>query len=68
MHIILGLALGIVFVAILSKREMRNCRWRRNSRRDRSGEIYWMCAYCGAELFQKSEQLPKTCERSKHDV
>lgn len=40
----------------------RLCRWRKDRARNREGQVFWTCDYCGAECFTDGEK-PDHCAR-----
>lgn len=69
MHILLGLIIAFVTVAIVARVRggRRHCQWRRNKRLDRGDATYFTCTYCGAETWvaqgQGAIKDPKGCLR-----
>ncbi|SHH30768.1 hypothetical protein [Cognatishimia maritima] len=63
MHIVIGLILVLVIMALLSNRKTRGCRWRMDRSQNRDGRTYFKCMACGAEAFTLNGQPPKGCEK-----
>lgn len=63
MHIVIGLILTFVVMALLSKRRTRRCRWRMDRSQSREGQTYFKCMACGAEAFQPDASPPDVCRK-----
>lgn len=63
MHILIGLLLAFVLIAIFSNRKTRGCRWRLDRARNENGQQFHICMACGAQCFTKDSTAPKTCLR-----
>lgn len=62
MHILIGLGLAFVIVAMFARRRAsRDCRWREYKTGDFST---WRCAFCGAEMMGEKDQMPRLCFRT----
>ncbi|MEM6310145.1 MAG: hypothetical protein AAF754_08850 [Pseudomonadota bacterium] len=63
MHLIVGLAIAFVLVALMARtrKTTRNCRWRADRSGDAQGKHLYKCAYCGAEAFVDRDVAPNTC-------
>ncbi|MDC0739040.1 hypothetical protein N6L24_12190 [Cognatishimia sp. SS12] len=61
MHILIGLVLAFVLIAIFSNRKTRGCRWRADRRRNGAAGDFYMCVACGAEVFTTDGAPPKIC-------
>jgi hypothetical protein len=70
MHIILGLIIAFVIVAIVARRNRgtRQCRWRADRRDDSGALSRYRCAFCGAETFTSDGKPPKECHRDRTEV
>ena len=64
MHIIIGLIIAFVIVAIFARRNKatRNCRWRADRTGDRGTLKKYRCAACGAEGFSATGGPPRDCK------
>lgn len=64
MHIVVGLIIAFVIVAIFARRNRatRKCRWRADRVGDRDSLRKYKCMFCGAEAFTASDQPPKECK------
>lgn len=64
MHIILGLVIAFVIVALFARRNKltRRCRWREDRSGDRGTLRKYKCAACGAEAFTSTKGPPKDCK------
>ncbi|MGH1464342.1 MAG: hypothetical protein ACRBBQ_03185 [Cognatishimia sp.] len=67
MHILIGLILAFVLVAVFSNRKTRYCRWRMDKRRDQDGQRFYLCTYCGQSGFTENGKPPKLCLRKSAD-
>lgn len=61
MHLLIGLILAFILVAVFSNRTTRHCRWR--ERRHETGS-QWTCIQCGATTEGKPGEPPRTCLRT----
>ena len=63
MHIVIGLAIAFVIVALVvrARGTTRNCRWRADRSGDANGKHLYRCAYCGAEAFVERDIAPEAC-------
>ena len=70
MHIILGLVIVFIVVAIVARRnrDTRQCRWRADRSGDHGALRKYKCSYCGAETFTSDGKPPKLCKRDHPDV
>lgn len=70
MHIILGLIIAFVVVAVVARRNRgtRQCRWRAERSGDRGTLHKYKCAFCGAEAYTSDNAPPKECKRALTDV
>lgn len=64
MHILIGLIIAFIVVALLSNRKTRHCRWREY--RQEMGSR-WRCVHCGHEIMGAQGQTPKRCLRSQEE-
>lgn len=64
MHIVIGLVIAFIIVAIVARRnrDTRRCRWRADRTGDRGALRKYKCAYCGAEAFMATEGPPQDCK------
>jgi len=64
MHIVLGLIVAFVLVALVARRRKtsRNCRWRAERSGDKGRLRKYTCAACGAEAFTASSGPPNLCK------
>lgn len=64
MHIVLGLILAFVIVALYARRNRgtRCCRWREDRRANRGTLRKYKCAACGAEVFTAQKGPPRDCK------
>ncbi|WP_366869474.1 hypothetical protein [uncultured Roseobacter sp.] len=64
MHIVVGLIIAFVVVAIFARRNRgtRRCRWREDRNGDRGSLRKYKCSACGAEAFTASKGPPDTCK------
>lgn len=64
MHIILGLIIAFVIVALFARRNKntRRCRWREDRTGDRGSLRKYKCAACGAEAFTAQKGPPRDCK------
>ncbi|MEM9638022.1 MAG: hypothetical protein AAGA94_10285 [Pseudomonadota bacterium] len=64
MHIVIGLIIAFIVVAIVARRSRgtRRCRWREDRSGDRGSLRKYKCAACGAEAFTASKGPPDTCK------
>ncbi|MBS0124669.1 hypothetical protein [Thetidibacter halocola] len=60
MHILLGLILAFVLIAVFANRRTRSCRWREFPQGDVSR---WRCIQCGAETTGPKGRKPESCHR-----
>jgi len=65
MHIIIGLILAFVLLAIFRNRKTRICRWRRNRSGDNHAGVMFKCMMCGAEIRVPRETPPNFCMKAK---
>jgi hypothetical protein len=63
MHIVIGLIVAFVLVALLSNRKTRHCRWRADRSQDTAESSYFRCMHCGAETRTEGARVPKLCLR-----
>jgi hypothetical protein len=70
MHIILGLVIAFIVVAIVARRNhgTRQCRWRADRSGNRGALCRYRCAFCGAATFTSDGKPPKVCHRDRTDV
>jgi hypothetical protein len=63
MHIIIGLVVAFVVVAVFARhnKATRGCRWREDRTGDRGALRKYKCAACGAEAFTSTKGSPKDC-------
>lgn len=63
MHIVIGLVIAFVLVAIYARqnRGTRLCRWREDRTGDRGALRKYRCAACGAEAFTAEKGPPRQC-------
>lgn len=61
MHILIGLILAFVVMALLSRRGTRGCRWRMDRSRNQDGQTFYKCMACGAEQFTEDAAPPLSC-------
>lgn len=64
MHIVIGLMIAFIVIALLSNRKTRSCRWRMDRSQNRGGETYFKCMACGAEVFSADGKPPKLCKKA----
>jgi hypothetical protein len=66
MHIVIGLLIAFVLVAVVARRNKatRKCRWREDRTGDRGALRKYRCAACGAEAFTSTPGPPKDCRAS----
>jgi hypothetical protein len=64
MHIIVGLIIAFIVVAIFARRNssVRNCRWRADRSGDRDGLHKYRCMACGAQAFCETDDPPRVCK------
>jgi len=64
MHIVIGLIVAFVIVAIFARRNKltRKCRWRADRTGDRGELRKYRCAACGAEAFTATDGPPRDCK------
>ncbi|WP_295313142.1 hypothetical protein [Roseobacter sp.] len=64
MHIVIGLIIAFIIVAIFARRKRgtRLCRWRADRNGDRGSLRKYRCAACGAEAFTASDGPPQGCK------
>nr|WP_298914702.1 hypothetical protein [uncultured Roseobacter sp.] len=64
MHIIIGLLIAFLIVAIYARRNRatRGCRWREDRSGDRGSLRKYRCAACGAEAFTATKGPPRDCK------
>ena len=67
MHIVLGLVVAFVIVALYARRRRttRACRWRADRSRDTGGRRMYRCAACGAEALVDGDGPPDWCALPK---
>lgn len=61
MHIVIGLILAFVLVAVFSNRKTRQCRWRADRSLDNDAGHYFRCMHCGAETRVRDVRPPQIC-------
>ncbi|WP_299968305.1 hypothetical protein [uncultured Roseobacter sp.] len=63
MHIVIGLLVAFVLVAIFARRNrgVRRCRWREDRAGNRGSLRKYRCAACGAEAFTAEKGTPRKC-------
>jgi len=64
MHLLVGLVVAFVLIALLSNRRTRRCRWRMDRSRNKKSETFYHCAACGAEVFTKDGKPPNSCYKT----
>nr|WP_298837617.1 hypothetical protein [uncultured Roseobacter sp.] len=66
MHIVIGLIIAFVVVAIFARRNRatRRCRWREDRTGDRGALKKYRCAACGATGFSATGGPPRDCKSS----
>ena len=64
MHILVGLLIAFVVVALFARRNKatRRCRWRADRTGDQGDLRKYRCMACGAETFTMSDQPPSICK------
>lgn len=64
MHIVIGLIIAFVVVALYARRNraVRSCRWREDRSGDRGSLRKYTCATCGAEAFTATDGPPRNCK------
>ena len=64
MHLLIGLAVAFVVIALTTRMRgpRRHCRWRADRTGSRDGQFRFVCAACGAEVFTDTSRLPTTCK------
>ncbi|MGB7241351.1 MAG: hypothetical protein WBC93_04590 [Sulfitobacter sp.] len=64
MHIIIGLIIAFIIVAIFARRgaATRKCRWRADRTGDRGALKKYRCAACGADGFTATGNPPIDCK------
>ncbi len=64
MHILLGLLVAFVLVALYARRNRatRRCRWRADRSGDKGALRKYRCAACGAEAFSATGGPPRDCK------
>lgn len=64
MHIVLGLIIALVIVAIFARRNRttRNCRWRADKTGDKGNLSKYRCVTCGATGFSATGGPPRDCK------
>jgi len=55
--------IGIVAYLAWRNREVRGCRWRADSTRDKGTLRMYRCAACGSEASTASKGPPRTCKK-----
>lgn len=63
MHVVIGLVLAFVLIAVMSNRKTRGCRWRMDRSFNRDGETFYKCMACGAEDFSADGKPPRVCKK-----
>jgi hypothetical protein len=63
MHIIIGLLIVFLVMALLRNRKTRYCRWRRDKSGDKGNLQKYHCVTCGYEAYTAQKGEPKTCGR-----
>lgn len=63
MHLIVGLLVSFVVVAVFARRYrgVRGCRWRRERSGDAAGQWFYRCAACGGTGYTDPETVPQVC-------
>lgn len=61
MHILIGLVLALVLIALFSNRATRRCRWREYPRAGADSD--WKCVHCGAGTTGPRGKPPRDCLR-----
>jgi len=67
MIVVVGLIIAFALILIFSDRRTRNCRWRRDRRRDADGMHFHRCMTCGHEVWTEGEKPPKMCYSNAPD-
>lgn len=70
MHIIIGLIIAFVLVALFVRRNWatRRCRWRADATgNDKTGRKY-RCMACGAVAYTDHAGPPRHCELARHGL
>lgn len=64
MHIVIGLIIAFVIIAIAARgrKTSRACRWRAEKSGDRGALRKYRCAACGAEAFTATRGTPNQCD------
>lgn len=64
MHIVIGLIVAFIVVALFARRNRntRRCRWREDRTGDRGSLRKYKCAACGAEAFTATKGPPDACK------
>jgi hypothetical protein len=64
MHILFGLLVAFVLVALYARRNRatRQCRWREDRTGDRGKLRKYRCAACGAEGYSATGGPPRDCK------
>ena len=63
MHIVIGLILAFILIALLSNRKTRGCRWRMDKSQNQDGQTYFKCMACGEVAFTDTGKPPKICKK-----
>lgn len=61
MHVVVGLGIVLLLMAIFANRKTRSCRWREDRR---TKPVTWRCAFCGAQTTGTAGNPPRTCLRT----
>ncbi|WP_299403479.1 hypothetical protein [uncultured Roseobacter sp.] len=64
MHIVIGLIVAFIVVALYARRNRatRRCRWREDRTGDRGNLRKYKCATCGAEAYTAQKGPPRDCK------
>lgn len=63
MHILIGLLLAFLLIAIFSNRKTRGCRWRMDKDRDEGDQRFFICMACGQTCLTSDGKMPRVCKK-----
>jgi len=66
MHILIGLILAFILLALFRNRKTRRCRWRRERSGDTHDGFMFKCMMCGAQTYVDTQTPPNFC-LNEHD-
>lgn len=61
---LIALIIAFCIVAYFARRNknVRKCRWRKDSTRDKGSLHFYRCAACGAEAYTATDGAPRDCK------